>query len=60
LTAERLSTAFSDDRGREKELAKLIDQLFVISIRRDAELSGIPNGRRSGGVREALERPMKN
>jgi hypothetical protein len=45
LTAERISTVFSDDRNREKELAKLIDQLLMVSTKREAPDLGTPNGR---------------
>jgi len=47
LAAERISTALSDNRNRERELGKLIDQLLMISPRREAPETTKENGRLS-------------
>jgi len=44
LMAERIVGAFTDDRTKEKEFGKLVDQLLVIAIQREAPSLGPGNG----------------
>jgi hypothetical protein len=62
LTAERITAVFADERTRERELAKLIDQLLMVSIRRDAAFLEAVNGRpqprrRSKSARNGANKP---